>query len=201
MNDGAVEVTHPNGTVCLYPLERLTKLYDGIEQLEDEVWGEDTSDMESEAIDDVWSMNPEGVWEQGHDNEDEWEEYEDDDDNDEDDPMDYEADTWQEDAATYDMTPPSQNSRSETPQVISPLSIHTPTERPPSPDVPTDTDIPSVDEAGSDDSDALPWKRFDILSSAPVDHAYYSSTPAQPSRTFLSRLSREYRILASSLPG
>jgi len=44
------------------------------------------------------------------------------------------------------------------------------------------------------------WKRFDILPSAPVDHAFYSSTPATPSRVFLSRINREYRALANSLP-
>src|SRR5205085_1059048 len=36
--------------------------------------------------------------------------------------------------------------------------------------------------------------------SAPPDHAFYSSTPAQHSKFFLTRLSREYRVLASSLP-
>ena len=45
------------------------------------------------------------------------------------------------------------------------------------------------------------WKRFEILPSAPTDHAYYGSQPAQPSRTFLARLNKEYRVLESSLPG
>ncbi|KAF8990781.1 hypothetical protein BDZ89DRAFT_1086942 [Hymenopellis radicata] len=53
---------------------------------------------------------------------------------------------------------------------------------------------PSLQANGHyDDSPDLPWKRFDILSSCPVDHAYYASPPAQPSK-------KEYRILTSSLP-
>lgn len=46
----------------------------------------------------------------------------------------------------------------------------------------------------------LSWKRFDILPSAPPDHAYYSHPPAQPGKAFMTRLQREYRALASSLP-
>lgn len=46
-----------------------------------------------------------------------------------------------------------------------------------------------------------PWKRFDILSSAPADHAFYSEPPAQPGKSFMTRLNREYRALANSLPG
>lgn len=51
------------------------------------------------------------------------------------------------------------------------------------------------------DDEGENWKRFDVLASAPVDHAFYSSTPAAPSRAFLSRINREYRALADSLPG
>jgi len=47
---------------------------------------------------------------------------------------------------------------------------------------------------------APPWKRFEILASAPHDHAFYASAPAQPSKNFLARLSREYRVLSNSLP-
>jgi ubiquitin-conjugating enzyme E2 O len=47
----------------------------------------------------------------------------------------------------------------------------------------------------------LAWKRFDILPCAPHDHAYLSSTPSQPSKAFLGRLRKEYRVLSSSLPG
>ena len=46
-----------------------------------------------------------------------------------------------------------------------------------------------------------PWKRFEVLPSAPADHAFYSSVPAQPSRSFMTRLTKEYKALQSSLPG
>jgi ubiquitin-conjugating enzyme E2 O len=52
-----------------------------------------------------------------------------------------------------------------------------------------------------DDSDPeIHWKRFEILPEAPRDHAFYSVDPAQPNKAFLARLSKEYRVLQSSLP-
>ncbi|KAJ3573658.1 hypothetical protein NP233_g2277 [Leucocoprinus birnbaumii] len=50
------------------------------------------------------------------------------------------------------------------------------------------------------EDEELSWKRFDILPSAPVDHAFYSQPPAQPGKAFMVRLQREYRALANSLP-
>jgi len=44
------------------------------------------------------------------------------------------------------------------------------------------------------------WKRFEVLSSAPADHAFYSNIPVEPSRQFMSRLSKEYKALMTSLP-
>ena len=48
--------------------------------------------------------------------------------------------------------------------------------------------------------DHSPPRRFDILSSAPRDHAFYETSPGQHSKAFLGRLAREYRVLESSLP-
>lgn len=46
------------------------------------------------------------------------------------------------------------------------------------------------------------WRSFAVLGSAPADHAFLSSVPqAQPNKTFLQRLNKEYRVLSSSLPG
>ena len=60
---------------------------------------------------------------------------------------------------------------------------------------------PHIDQENIDDSDPeVRWKRFDVLPEAPHDHAFYSIDPAQPSKTFLARLSKEYRVLQSSLP-
>jgi ubiquitin-conjugating enzyme E2 O len=49
-------------------------------------------------------------------------------------------------------------------------------------------------------NDHVPLKRFDILPSAPPDHAFYITTPGQHTKSFLGRLAREYRVLQSSLP-
>ena len=51
------------------------------------------------------------------------------------------------------------------------------------------------------DEDHDAWKRFEISATAPPDHAFFSSSPGQPSKSFLGRLRREYHILATSLPG
>ena len=48
---------------------------------------------------------------------------------------------------------------------------------------------------------SVTWARFDVQPSAPADHAFYSNAPTQPSRQFMSRLSKEYRALSTSLPG
>ncbi|KAG8771330.1 hypothetical protein FRC16_005954 [Serendipita sp. 398] len=44
------------------------------------------------------------------------------------------------------------------------------------------------------------WTRFEVLPQSPVDHAFYSVEPVQPSKNFMSRLAKEYRALESSLP-
>lgn len=46
------------------------------------------------------------------------------------------------------------------------------------------------------------WRSFVILPTAPKDHAFISQVPpAQPTKTFLQRLNKEYKVLSSSLPG
>ena len=52
-----------------------------------------------------------------------------------------------------------------------------------------------------DHHDETAWKRFEISAVAPPDHAFLSSSPSQPSKSYLGRLRREYHILATSLPG
>jgi ubiquitin-conjugating enzyme E2 O len=60
-------------------------------------------------------------------------------------------------------------------------------------------DVFGLNEEGT--TKDLTWKRFDVLPSAPPDHAFYSKVPGHPGKPFLSRLNREYRALANSLPG
>lgn len=46
------------------------------------------------------------------------------------------------------------------------------------------------------------WKSFDILEEAPMDHAYFKEPRlTASSKAFYSRLQKEHRALASSLPG
>ena len=45
------------------------------------------------------------------------------------------------------------------------------------------------------------WKKFAFLPSVPPDHAFFNTPVAQPSKAFMTRLNKEYRVLGSSLPG
>jgi len=78
-------------------------------------------------------------------------------------------------------------SPSEPPSVNQPAQIVTPS-------IKTSKDISQEDEESH-------WQRFAILSQAPVDHAFYSSKPAQTTKAFMTRLNKEYRVLKSTLPG
>ncbi|KDE07879.1 hypothetical protein MVLG_01972 [Microbotryum lychnidis-dioicae p1A1 Lamole] len=44
------------------------------------------------------------------------------------------------------------------------------------------------------------WSRFLILEQAPSDHHYLNQTPLQPSKQYMSRVQKEQKVLASSLP-
>ncbi|KAJ7706339.1 hypothetical protein B0H17DRAFT_1036793 [Mycena rosella] len=213
--DGTVQLTHPNGAVRSYPLQRLTKLYDGIDQLEDDMWDEVS---EGHAVEDhpLWSISEEGgVWEpEDSDSGDDWPGQEYDSFEDEEDGAEGEVPMVNGDGRAWPDAPldpidviplqllaPSDDSGSDTPRpeiaVPTPIEV----ERLPSPDVPKDAaDDPPLDELDGEDDAESPWKRFEVLSSAPEDHAYYNSPPAQPSKSFLGRLRNEYRVLASSLP-
>lgn len=62
------------------------------------------------------------------------------------------------------------------------------------------TEIPRTAEEEEDG----PWKRFEILPAAPPDHAFLdkrANGSGSQSRQFMMRLSKEYNILGSSLPG
>jgi ubiquitin-conjugating enzyme E2 O len=219
--DGSVEVTLPNGAVAKYPLERLTRLYDTLEQLED-LWGEGSAqdeqehEHEHEHETEVWAMDEDGIWQaqaNGDDN-DEWEETDEDDEY----GMEVEGDAqmdvihapdnevhtswWDHIVPTVTAVPADQQDTASVSQVPSS------TLRSSSPDVPrdaTEKEDVLVDEVGmngAEDSDRESnWKRFEVVPEAPRDHAFFNSTPSQPSRNFLTRLQKEYRALSSSLPG
>lgn len=168
-------VTHPNFSVSLYPLERLTRLYDGIEQLEDDIWDDASDDRGSYEDDDVWAMDEDGMWQPEHGNANEWEEIE--------------EELNEEEAEDCDgmhldnefATSAHSENNSSVGNAVAPLQL--------------------AGDVGSHELKGLTWKRFEVLPTAPPDHAFLSSPPAQPAKSFLSRLIREYRVLASSLPG
>jgi ubiquitin-conjugating enzyme E2 O len=206
-----VSVMHPGSVVVTYPLERLTKLHDGLEQLQ-EVWWDDSYGEEE-----VWSMGPDGSWQPQPPHfadGDEWEEMSDEDDN---------------FMVTYDDTEPVE----DTPTTNSPaletlpsslmqiIDSNTPKDSPfddddddsadsnmhDGPATPlSPTDVPNdatVDATVADDShnEAPAPPQFDVLPSAPRDHAFYDSPPVQMSGPFLVRVTREYRVLQNCLPG
>ncbi|KAF8213205.1 hypothetical protein K438DRAFT_1803556 [Mycena galopus ATCC 62051] len=218
--DGTVELTHPNGAVKSYPLQRLTKLYDGIDQLEDDMWDEMSEHQHGVHEENpLWTINEEPA---DSDSGDDWPD------------DDYDDGTGEEDGdgAAAEITTMNGNGHAAPQLFLGPLEVVSgllssgllsiyggpETPRPevvagpatpmphevdklPSPDVPKDAaDSPSPEALDSDDERETPWKRFEVLPSAPEDHAYYTSPPAQPSKAFLGRLTKEYRVLASSLP-
>ncbi|CAL1695554.1 unnamed protein product [Somion occarium] len=174
--DGTVEVMFPDGISVNLPLERLTRLYDGLEQLQ-EMWGDDGSDSQDDESEHVhgdhiqfWAMDEE------------------------EDPSEVPALSPPAPCDTTD--PETMRAQMEFFERLKTDTMN------PSGDVEDSPDaLPSDDvQAERSSNGELPWKRFDILPSAPPDHAFHASTPAQTSRTFLARLSKEYKILASSLP-
>ncbi|KAI5120830.1 hypothetical protein M0805_007017 [Coniferiporia weirii] len=215
---GIVEVTLPDLSKVGVPLERITRLNDGLEQLED-LWGDHLSDGHSEDEYDDEEGKPyevqaeDGRWlAYNGEDEDEWVE------EDEGEAMDEDEDGGADEGANageegvdivgpnaeacgplfYGMVPGAWPAGDEHEEAIPPLACSTPRPGP----VVIDTST-TVDGAPQPDSKELPdptWKRFEILPSAPADHAFYGTLPAQPSRQFLARLTKEYRALASSLP-
>ncbi|KAH9082216.1 hypothetical protein EDB83DRAFT_2503321 [Lactarius deliciosus] len=169
--DGSVEVTLPNGVVAKYPLERLTRLYDTLEQLED-LWGE-------------------GSIQDEHDH----------------DPHEYVMEV-EADAQIEDIRAPDNEVHTSWWDHIVPTMTTVPADQQDTASVSQDPDTTEkedvlVDEAGINGEGGdreSHWKRFEVLPEAPRDHAFFNSTPSQPSRNFLTRLQKEYRALSSSLP-
>lgn len=194
-----MEVTHPNAEVSVLPLERLTRLYDSLEQIEDDGWDEEASERDSneEYSEGVWLQDADGVWRyERNSDDDEWEETDEDlEEMDVDIPW---AETESSPGLDDDSINPPSIATLDPGDSVSPL----PTSPSTSPEMSQELVMNTTtvrDTVGVDD-DSL-WKRFEILPSAPADHAFYSTSASQPSRTFLTRLTKEYRALSNSLPG
>lgn len=194
----------PDNTSVNLPLERLTRLYDGLEQLED-MWDDDLSDSQDSVTstapyddEEVWALNERGEWETDVEDDGDWSTDEE--------GMDVDPEGWSsaEPTATNGLPPVDikVNGDADLDEDASPQPI-------PQDVAPSEPENDAVEPSASATSASLAseedkethWKRFDVLPSAPIDHAYYTTTPSQPSRNFLARLSKEYRVLSSSLPG
>ncbi|KAL5534072.1 hypothetical protein ACEPAG_533 [Sanghuangporus baumii] len=203
--DGLVKVTLPDLRKVDVPLERITRLHDGLEQLED-LWGDELSDSHS-VYDSL--HDDEGTYEvQTEDGQ--WQQF---DDGSEEDWVDEDVDEALSDL--YDVADSMEVDEITTPDTV----IHGNGVAPgawPSPGEGDDniqpeassTPKPVCSENSRMSTDIIrkqppiepSWKRFDILPSAPPDHAFFETTADQPSRQFMARLSKEYRALSTSLP-
>lgn len=184
------------------PLHRLTRLYDGLDQLEDmfvEGFSEEGSSIEDVLLEGgEWLDSPDGIpllhshlmsshSEGGADT------------------ARVDVDVDVEDVPVSDAMDVIELDPLQTPgelpmddTSITPQVSTTPI--PHGASTPQSTSQPheSLRDAENDD---LYWKRFDILPSAPTDHAFHDRPIAQPSRAFMARLHKEYRALSTGLPG
>jgi ubiquitin-conjugating enzyme E2 O len=193
----------------------LTKLYDGIEQLEDE-WDDGASEgyhSFSDEGDRPWVMETDGTWRpEQADAGNEWEYVNDD--------MDVDIDEDVDSVQRNDSVEQGGTLiwSGEVSEFLTPETILIPNNKAEymegldtgqhlrdescSPLDECEEVSPMLESADfHDDHEETLWKRFEISATAPPDHAFFSSSPSQPSKSFLGRLRREYHILATSLPG
>jgi ubiquitin-conjugating enzyme E2 O len=167
--DGSIIIAHPEGSTGVFSINQITRLHDGIEQLENDAWEHSDDHLSfDDAMDTSWYMDGDEDSQSSGD----------------DDCMDNshsETDSMLEVQDTI-----LQSSESRVPTLV-----------PPTPE-PTEP-VPTVPSHNPDKPKGQ-LERFDVLSSAPPDHAFISTVPSQPSRTFLSRINREYRSLIDGLP-
>lgn len=185
--------------VSVLPLDRLTRLYDSLEQIEDDGWDEEVSDRDSneEYSEGIWLQDGDGVWRyEKNSDDDEWEETDEE-------PEEMEVDIpWTETESSPgldddSLNPPPSNATPDLADSVSPL----PTSPSTSPEMSQELVVNTTSKDMVEEDDDSLWKRFEILPSTPIDHAFYSTSVGQPSRAFLARLTKEYRALSNSLPG
>jgi ubiquitin-conjugating enzyme E2 O len=166
-----VEVTHPDGVTRCYPLQRLTKLYDSISQLEDDIWGdEDAMDVDDDSMDVDDELYEEEMGGASY--------------------------GWTGQLSGFISSPGISGLdafNDDEGKTDEELSGDDPE--------PTEEHTGAADSQLPRDVGHLDWTKFAIVPSAPVDHAYYSTPPGQHPKTFMTRMAKEYRILQSSLPG
>jgi ubiquitin-conjugating enzyme E2 O len=176
-------------------VERLTRLYDGMEQLDDDIWDDSGSEGYEDEYEDTWAMGEDGEWQPTAGGDGEWEDvYEHEFVEEGDVAMEVDEDVWPTDGPDQqDNGPETENAHPDSSPTHS-----TPAKEGPLSGSPVESARPTSLQLPEDSEH---WNHFEILSEAPVDHAFYSTVPNRPSKQFMARLQKEYRILASSLPG
>jgi ubiquitin-conjugating enzyme E2 O len=188
---GLIEVVLPHGEMVQVPLERVTLLNnEGLDELG--VWPDDNMSMSEEGSFVSEEVMEEVLYPDGEP------------------PAEEEADGWETEGSEQEgKDDDMQSAESEwgdegdkDPEMNvpgGPIPI-SPSPPPPAPG-------PSTNPSGGSILDTLdestsPWHRFEILPAAPADHAYYAqkTTSAQPPKAFMIRLTKEFKVLASSLP-
>ncbi|KAF9527796.1 hypothetical protein CPB83DRAFT_855638 [Crepidotus variabilis] len=165
--DGTVQVTHPDLSTATYPLNRLTRLMDTLEPLEDEMW--DEHDHGHDMDTDMWAVDENGEW-SPVENGNEWE----------------------------DMSEDSDTEEHNTQQTI--IHNEMETEKPVHAGLGTATPHTSNNLNENKEETLDPWIRFMFLPSAPPDHHFLKDPLTEPSKTFTTRLRKEYRSLEGGLP-
>lgn len=217
-SDGLIEVTLPNFNKVIVPLQRLTLLQDGLDPTVEDMWGDEYDDEQADDIDDDMEIeyddprdadaHSEGSWETvPEEDREEWTEEQDEDSMDVD-PVQANAEgppaAAVAPAPASEPTPETGSPPLLTPSAATangaPIELRTPS---PLPATASSSRIPQPTRqsilSGSDDDEA--WQRFAVLPSAPADHAFYGTPVAQPSKTFTSRIAKEFRVLSNNLPG
>ncbi|QRW11976.1 ubiquitin-conjugating enzyme [Ceratobasidium sp. AG-Ba] len=214
---GLIEVIFPHGEKAQVPLERVTLLNnEGMDDLglwpEDDGMSEGDSEYEEDVMEEV--VYPDGMPPEGEEEVDGWET-----EGSEDDDMESAPEDWPDDVET-ESKPMSMPGGPIPASPTLPPTTPAPTAVPASAlvDIPSAAAAVAASTVGAGpsttaitnggsildnlDEENSPWHRFEILPTAPADHAYYAtkSSSAQPPKTFLTRLSKEYKVLASSLP-
>ncbi|KAJ1301645.1 hypothetical protein OPQ81_008888 [Rhizoctonia solani] len=207
---GLIQVVLPHGEMVEVPLERVTLLNnEGLDELA--AWADENLSVEEgssygseEVMEEV--LYPDGQPPQ----EEEIDGWETEGSEDKDEDME-DAGSWGDDDKDRDMSMPGgyipgSPSPPEPAAATTAATATTKTEPSPPPP-PTPGPSTAANVSGGSILDTLdeansPWHRFEVLPSAPVDHAYYAqkTTSAQPPRAFMTRLTKEYKVLASSLP-
>ncbi|KAF8575728.1 hypothetical protein K439DRAFT_1419556 [Ramaria rubella] len=221
--DGQIEVMLGSMDTIVVPLERLTRLQDGMDNAMADMWGDEYSEEhgfdgdEDGDVEIQYENGSDAAWERydgDFESADEWEDVADG------------GDDWNSAAADVvsngDITVDQESGIAEEVMEVDLPGAQVGVESPPvNLSVPLVSDIAEISSGPSsgvrspaeidiaakkakdvedDEDEDVPWQRFIVLPQAPVDHAFYSSKSAQTTKTFMARLNKEYRVLKSSLP-